>query len=191
MNIQELAEKLQQEGVVKGKEAYDQQVAQAEKRSQEILALAHAQEKEILEKARKEAENLLENGKQSIRLAARDTILKLQEEISHILRTVINHKAKKALDDQQILKEWIVSIIQSHGERKHNRLEIAEKWSEDFKQKLQEELGIEIAKQKNLHGFRLQYPQGEQIEVTTESIEEILLPFLSGLVKEIIQGKKE
>ncbi|NUM35506.1 MAG: hypothetical protein HUU50_13240 [Candidatus Brocadiae bacterium] len=190
MDIQELAEKLQQEGVVKGKEAYEKHVAEAEKKAQEILASAHAEKKEILEKAQKEAESLLENARQNIRLSARDVVLKLKEEISRILRSIVNQKAKKALDDQQILKDWMLAVIQSHGKKQGFGLEIAEKLGEEFKKQLQEELGIEILRQKNLHGFRLQDVQGQQIEITPESIEEALLPFLSGLVKEIIQEKK-
>ncbi len=190
MDIQELAEKLQQEGVVKGKEAYEKHVAEAEKKAQEILSLAHTQEKEILDKAQKEAEKILENARQNIRLAARDVVLKLQEEISHILRTIVNHKAKKALEDQQILKEWILGMIQSHGKQSGCVLEVSEKLAEDFKQTLKAELGLELSQQKNLHGFCFQNAQGEKMEVTPESIEEALRPFLSGLVKEIVQEKK-
>ncbi len=192
MDIQELAEKLQQEGIAKGKQEAEKLIAQAQKSAEEIIQRAQEQEKQILQQAEQKAQSILESAKQNIRFAARDIMLQLQYRLQQTFQNLIKLGGKKALAMPELWKSVIISLLESYHKScgQHLiRLEIPANLSQNLKQWLLEEWKAEFQDKKELYGFRLQDKDGGQIEVTPEAVEEALSPFVSQFVRELLKEK--
>ena len=191
MEIQELATKLQQDGIAKGKEEAKKIIDEAKLEAKNIIDNANKEKNEILEKANQESESILENGKQNLRLTARDLMLKLQDDITSILQDVLKNTSDKALKKEEILKKLIINLIKAHSKSEAADIEIPKGLNKDFKEWLKQEIKGHIKENKEIKGFKLQDKDGGEIEVTSQSVQESLLPLVSGLVKDIIQPKKD
>ena len=97
MDIQELAEKLEKDGLEKGKAQADAIIAAAEKQAKETEAAAGKRQDEIIAAAQNQAEKMLESGRQSLRLAARDVLLELQQKVGAILTNLLQRETSAAL----------------------------------------------------------------------------------------------
>lgn len=193
MDIQQLAEKLQQDGINKGKEEAEKVVSQANTDAENIVSAAKEKEKEIVEQAKKEAESILENGKQNLRLAARDVLLKLQQDISGVFQGILSSAVEEGISKEDNMKALLQSLVDSYKKQDESHLfkvEIPEDASTSLKGWLKDDLKANVKEKKQLKGFCLQDKDGGLVEVTLESVKEALLPFLSGLVAELMAQEK-
>ncbi len=192
MDIQELVEKLQQDGVAKGKQEADKIIAQAQAQAQEILELAHQEEKSILEDAQKKSNDLFESSKNNIKLAARDVMLQLQHQLQAIFQNLLRRSTEKIIADEQILKLMISLLMEAYQKQTNInifRFEIPTETSQNFRQWLQSKGQIEIKEKKHLQGFYLYDKDGGQIEVSADSVQEALMPFVSQFVRDLLSQK--
>ena len=79
--VQQLIDRLHQEGVAKGKTEADEIITAARQQAMEILDQAQKEANEILAAARHEADRTRSSGEEAVRLAGRDAILHLTEEL--------------------------------------------------------------------------------------------------------------
>jgi V/A-type H+-transporting ATPase subunit E len=77
--IQALIERLRQQGVEAGRAARDQLVTEAEHEAEKIVKAAREKATEIVDDARREAERLETSGEDALRVAVRDTVLRMRE----------------------------------------------------------------------------------------------------------------
>ena len=79
--VQELISRLRDEGVKAGREKSDQILQDAREQASSIVAQAEAEAEEILSKARSEIEREKAAALESVRVAIRDTELKMEAEV--------------------------------------------------------------------------------------------------------------
>jgi V/A-type H+-transporting ATPase subunit E len=108
--VQELIDKLREEGVAKGEAESEALVAAAREKAVGILDDAQKQADEITAKAREEAERTREAGEEALRLAARDAVLKLREAIGEDFERKVRRLVCHTLRDQEFLKKLILEI---------------------------------------------------------------------------------
>jgi len=108
--VQDLVDKLRQEGVAAGQAQAEQLVAEARVKAMEILDEAKAQSEQIQARARTQAAEFEESGKEALRLASRDVILRVREacydEFQNRLRRFVRHR----LSDQKLLEQMILEL---------------------------------------------------------------------------------
>lgn len=115
--IQELTEKIYQEGVEKGKAEAERIIEEARQQEKQILKNAQEQADSILEKARKQAVELDENTKSELKLFARQSVDALKSEITNLITGNIAEKAvKTALSDKEFMQKLILNIAQQFAE---------------------------------------------------------------------------
>lgn len=115
--IQELTEKIYNEGVEKGKEEALRIVKEAQEKAAAILKEAQESADALLVKAQKDAEELQQNTKAELKLYAGQAVGALQSEVATLVTdTIISESVKDALAGDA-LKAVIVKI--------------AERWSAD------------------------------------------------------------
>ncbi len=115
--IQELTEKIYNEGVEKGKEEAARIVNEAQEKAASILKETQENADAILAKAQKAADELQENTKAELKLYAAQAVGALKSEVSTLVTdTIVNESVKGALSGDA-LKAVIVKI--------------AERWSAD------------------------------------------------------------
>ncbi len=112
--IQQLTEKLYNEGVSKGKQESEQIVAQAKENAEKIVNDAKKEALEIIETAKKNAEELAKNSKSEITLALNQMVNDIKQQLQNIVITKsISEDMKNAFKDDNFVKELILSVVKS------------------------------------------------------------------------------
>ena len=108
--VQELIDRLREKGVQEGKEQADQLMAEARRRATEMLDKARQEAAEIVQQARMEADRLRAAGEEALRLAGRDAVLALKEEISEQFSSQVRRLVSGCLRDEQFVQRLILEI---------------------------------------------------------------------------------
>jgi len=197
--VQELIDKIKQEGFSAAKEKAQAVEAQAQEKAKIIIEQAQKQAQGILETATREAKKLDETAKAAIKQAARDMILDLRREIQKILNTIIRKDVKESLSPEA-LADIIKEVAQNFSEKTQGSADIKvvlskndldslkkgmiKKLQEEIKQKITFESSEEIAA-----GFTISFDAGKSsFDFTDESLSEHLSAYLNPEVGALVKN---
>ncbi len=111
--IQEITQKIYQEGVDKAKADAEKIIADAKKEATEIVEKAKNDKNEITGQAEKEAQEIRKNVESEMQLAARQFTSKLKQRIvASITASPIEKPVKEAFDDKDFVKKIIHTAIE-------------------------------------------------------------------------------
>jgi len=108
--VQELIERLRDEGVQAGQEEADRLAKEAQAKATAILAAARAEAEALLSRARAEVEAERTAAHEAIRLAVRDTKLKLGTELTGFFKDQVRRLVSLQLEDRDFLRQLILLI---------------------------------------------------------------------------------
>lgn len=108
--VQDLINRLRDEGVASGQSEAERLLADARVRSMEMLDQAKAESESIVAKARAEAESIINNGKEALRLASRDVVLRVREACDAEFRDRLKRLVQFQLADPALLEKVILEI---------------------------------------------------------------------------------
>ena len=108
--VQELINRLRDEGVKAGREKSDQVLREAQEQASRIVAQAKAEAEEILSKARSEIETERAAANESLRVAIRDTELKMEAELKADFAAHVKRLVSVELSDREFLRQVILAI---------------------------------------------------------------------------------
>ncbi len=112
--LQELTEKIYQEGVEKANKEAEKIVSDAKAQAEELLAKAKKEADAKTEKAKKEAEDLQKNALNELRLSSRQALSDLKQEIVHLIQAkTIQPETKGAFKDIEFTRELIQTILKN------------------------------------------------------------------------------
>lgn len=124
--ILELTEKIYNEGVEKAKKEAELIIANAKKEADNIINAAKNGEKEIAEQAQKQADELKKNTDSEIRLAARQFISNLKQQITGLITTAqVEAPVEDAFKDEKFVKNIILTVIKNWNPQKPEELNIS------------------------------------------------------------------
>lgn len=110
--IQNLTDKLYQEGVQKGKEEANRIVSEAEEKSKSIIAEAEKKAKEIISGAEKKSGELKKNTEAELKLFARQSVEALKTEITNLINgDVVSASVKEAVADKEFMQKVILNFV--------------------------------------------------------------------------------
>lgn len=109
--IETFVAKLQTEGVEAGRQEAKKLVAEAQRQAQQILQDATEQAEKNLAEAKAKAEADTEKAQADLRLAARDTVLRLRDTLSGLVATVLARATQEALSDGKFLRQLIHDLV--------------------------------------------------------------------------------
>ncbi|MBL7140303.1 MAG: hypothetical protein ISS74_05270 [Planctomycetes bacterium] len=203
-SIESFVSKLQDEGVEAGrKEAQKiKDVARAE--ADRIVQEAQQKAQKTLDDAEQQAKDTRERGQTDLRLAARDTVLRLRETLSRVLRTVLLTRTGQALGDIDFLKGLIRDVVMQYAQAEREGKaavdirvsdEVRDRLTDWCRQELQpkaEAGGVAIDLQGALAeaGFEYQV-EGANVEVTRASVVETLSDLVSPRLREMVERAAE
>lgn len=110
--IQELTEKIYNEGVEKGNAEAERIIADAKEKATEMLNEAQEKANEIVAKAHKSAEELENNTRSELKLYGAQAIGALKSETTSMITDAIVKAAVKEALDKDALKNIIVKIVE-------------------------------------------------------------------------------
>lgn len=110
--LQELTDKLYNEGLSKGKIEGEELLKNAKAESEKIIAQAHLEAKRIIEEAQKSAEDLRNKVTEDVKLSAIQSITVTKQEMEKlVVAKMVDSPAHKSLSDANFVKELIKSIV--------------------------------------------------------------------------------
>ncbi len=122
--VQELIDRLREQGVEEGKEEADQLVADARRRAADMLDQARREADEIVQNTREEADRLRAAGEDALRLAGRDAMLALKEEVSDQFGGQVRRLVSACLRDEQFMQRLILEIAGRAAPKETERIEL-------------------------------------------------------------------
>ena len=114
--IQELTNKLLNEGVEKGKLEADKIIASAKDESAAIIADAQKKADEIIAAAKKESESLNENTKSELKMYSAQALSALKTEVANVLTdNAVNEVVKQSVADKDFMNKFLLKLAEKWG----------------------------------------------------------------------------
>ena len=194
VKLENLIEKIKEEGVQAAKKQSGEIVGQAQKEASQILEAAKKEATQIVETAKTQAEKFKKSAESAIQHASRDTILIVKEQLKALFDRVLKKEVGQVLGPD-FLKELIVKLVENLA--KGQKLEILlnaqeqEKLYDMILSSLKTELkkSVTIKADTRAHkGFRIGI-EGEEAyyDLTDEGIAEFIKQFLNPVLSEIFE----
>jgi V/A-type H+/Na+-transporting ATPase subunit E len=108
--IDALIQRLKQEGADEGRAEAQKLVTDAEARAREVLTQADAKAKHRTDDAAQDADRLKRAGEEALKVAMRDAVLELKEELSSRFAQQIQGVVGKLSTDGEVLKSMILAV---------------------------------------------------------------------------------
>ena len=114
--LQELTEKIYQEGIAKGNEEAQQIVDNAKKEAKSILENAKKEAEKIVNDASKKAIETQTNTESELKLSSKQSVNALKQQIVDIINgTIVKESVAKAFNDKEFIKKIIESTLKNWG----------------------------------------------------------------------------
>ena len=202
--LQELTERIYQEGVNKAREEADNILSEAQKKAEQVISKAHKDAEEIVKNATREAESLQQNSLNELKLAGRQAISDLKQKIAGLVEAkVVQPETKGAFKDLAFTQELIQTIVNNWNPResenvalslllpKDNQKEFEAFFKEKAKNLLDKGLEVEYSNRMK-NGFKIGPKNGSYlISFADEDFENFFRGFLRPRLVEMLYGEKE
>lgn len=199
--LQQLTQKLYEEGLEKGRSEAEKCVAEAQEKAAKIIADAHKEAEEIIRKAEDKAEDVAKNTATEISLAGKQAVARLKAEIASLITAKSTSEGvKTAAMDGAFLKEMLLSVAKNWNGASAGKVELkallpeAKRAELDaaFEQATKELLkeGIEVGYSKEVKsGFRISEKDGGYyISFADADLEALVSEYLREKVSNMLFG---
>lgn len=189
--IQELTNKLYQEGVEKGEAEAKKIISEAQQKANIIISEAKATAEKIIAEAKKQAEELKRNTESEIKLSSMQAISAIKQKIVELINAgVVDEPISKTLSDPATIKELVTLIVQNWKSEQGGAINLElllpannqEELRKTFEKSANDLLkkGITIKFSENIKGgFRIGPIDGSyKISITDEDFKELIKEFL-------------
>lgn len=202
--LQELTDKLYNEGLSKGKQEGEEILAKARKQAEEIIAKANSDADSIRAAARREAEELKTKVTGDVRMAALQSITATRQSIEKLILTEMTDKeTSSALSSSGYVKKLIETVAKSFNPAGQDPADIALVLPESMKKELEPFITNELSRilkagvtakfsRKISGGFTIGPKDGGYfISFTDETFKEFISEYLRPATRELLFGKKQ
>lgn len=203
--VQQLIDRLHQEGVDKGRTGAEMLLAEARKEAAAILDNVNKQAEAIRNTAKRDSDQMKSKGEEAVRLAGRDAILSLTEELRASFEETLQRFVRDSLEDPTFLRQLILQIAGvavpsdkdaelkvlllgdlSEVESSKAGQALNDLASSLAGQSLRDGLTIKVA-DSDAPGVRVQVvDQQLEIDLTTDTLTHLLLKHLSPRIRAIV-----
>ena len=200
--LQELTDKLYNEGLSKGKQEGEAILNEAKAKAGEIIAQAKAEAAKILSDAGKEAEEMKSKVTGDLKMAAAQSISAARQEIENLLiGKVADKDIDAALSSADFVKQIITVVAKAFGPASSEPADLSVVLPESLKKEvepfLRKELAsalgseIEVSFSKKISGGFTIGPKGEGwfVSFTDETFRELISAYLRPATKKILFGE--
>lgn len=197
--LQELTEKLYNEGVVKGNQEANQILAKAEENAKQIIADAHEKAAAILADANSKSVDLEKNTQSELQLASKQMLSALEQEVvAFITGSIVEEAIQPAINDKEFIQKLIQSAVENWAPKQdllvvvsNEDKEAVEKYfASKAKQLLNKSIKIE-AVNKIKTGFQIGPADGSfKVSFTHEDFASFFKEFVRPKIVELLFSKK-
>ncbi len=108
--VEQLIERLRDDGVRQGRDEAQRIVEDAEHRATWLIDQAREQAEQMLTQAREESERLRRSGEEALQIAARDAVLNMKGFLSERFAVEVRRLVGEQLRDEDLLRQMILEI---------------------------------------------------------------------------------
>ncbi|MBR6731707.1 MAG: hypothetical protein IKL91_03250 [Bacteroidales bacterium] len=197
--LQELTDRLYNEGLSKGKQEGEELLAKAKVQAEEIVAKAQAEAAQIVAAAQKQAEDLKTKTASDVRMAAAQSLAATKKDIETLIVGKMTDEAvKKTLSSADYVKELIKAVAEKFTT--DGPVELAVVLPEALKRELEPFVTNELSKtlgagveatfsKKVSGGFQIGPKEGGYfISFTDETFTELISEYLRPTTKKLLFG---
>lgn len=197
--LQELTDRLYNEGLSKGKEEGEILLFKARKEADEIIANARKQAEEIVTEAENRAAQLKEKAESDIKMASEQALMATKKDIENLLvNALCAEETEKVLSEEKFLKEIILAVAQKFSTQQSEDISLVlpaslksmlEPWvSTELKKALKKEISVDFSK-KIKGGFSIGPQNGSwYISMSDESFKALISEYLRPVTKKLLFG---
>jgi V/A-type H+/Na+-transporting ATPase subunit E len=193
-NLDQLTEKIYQEGIDKARKEADEIIDKARKEAEEIISKSKEKADTIIKEAGIEAETMQKNTLADVKLAADQSISALKQQIRKLIsKKILEDPLKDLFSDQSFLKDLILNIVGSWKPDSEVLLTLPEGMQQKFDKALESSIkketkGLQVQFDKRLSaGFRVaEKDQDYTITFTDEDFAEFFRPYLRSKTEDIL-----
>lgn len=198
-SIETFVAKLKAEGVDAGRAEAEALKSQAEAEAADIKKKAKDEAEAILTKAKAEGERIAVQAREDLRIAARDAVLGLRQNLSQILTGVLQGEVKDALSDADFVKTALQELVREHAKAEltgdHNaQVAVDQKLAKPLAEWAMKALYSGKGKVDvvgTLRGAGFEYRTSDGIlEVTEESVTDLLKEIVAPAIREILDASQ-
>ena len=197
--LQELTDKLYNEGLSKGKQEGEAILEKAKTEAESIVETARKEAEQILSSARKEADGLKTKVTGDLKLAAEQSIAATKQDIENLIVTKLaGAEVKKALSSADFVKEVVLAVAKGFKDSGAEDLDVVlpESLRKDLEPFVQKEIGkilgegVSASFSKKVSGGFTVSPKGAGyfISFTDETFSELIAEYLRPATKKILFG---
>ena len=197
--LQELTDRLYNEGLSKGKEEGEILLFKARKEADEIIANARKQAEDIVTEAENRAAQLKEKAESDIKMASEQALMATKKDIENLLvNALCAEETEKVLSEEKFLKEIILAVAQKFSTQQSEDISLVlpaslksmlEPWvSTELKKALKKEISVDFSK-KIKGGFSIGPQNGSwYISISDESFKALISEYLRPVTKKLLFG---
>lgn len=197
--LQELTDRLYNEGLSKGKEEGEILLFKARKEADEIIANARKQAEDIVTEAENRAAQLKEKAESDIKMASEQALMATKKDIENLLvNALCAEETEKVLSEEKFLKEIILAVAQKFSTQQSEDISLVlpaslksmlEPWvSTELKKALKKEISVDFSKRIK-GGFSIGPQNGSwYISMSDESFKALISEYLRPVTKKLLFG---
>ncbi len=196
VKLENLIERLKQEGVEGAQKLSDEMLEKAKQESETIVQDAEKKAQRFIEDAEKQAARFQENTELAIKQAVRDAELQFKENIVALFDRVFKQDVAETLDPE-FLAKLIASVLEKWAETSDAEILLPQKDLASLEKLLLQGLKNEAAKSIEIKagrdldsGFRIGL-KGENVyyDFSDDTISEMLIQFLNPKIQALLEPK--
>lgn len=199
--LQELTDKLYQEGLSKGKQEGENLIAKAKTEAEKMLSEAQAEANRILAEAQKKAEDLLAKATADIKTASAQSMTITKQALEQMITAqAVTGSIDNALTADEFVKEMIRTIVNAFNPANAEPVDLDLTMPEEFKNKIEPFIENELSNNvksdirvnfsKKISGGFIVAPKegGYSIRFTNEEFNQLITSYLRPATKKILFG---
>ena len=198
--LQELTDRLYQEGLSKGKEEGDKYLAEAQERSAQIIAQAEEKATAIIAQAQAQAQDLSHKAASDVKMASQQALQATKKDIEDLLlHQIVGQALDSTLGKTDLMKEVILAVAKNFSAQESCELKLvlSEKLQKDLEgwiktelsKKLDAEVKAEFSK-KIQGGFSIGPKDGSYfISLSDQTFNELICEYLRPVTKKLLFGE--
>lgn len=199
--LQELTDKLYNEGLSKGKQEGEEMLRKAQQEAEGIVAQAKAEAERIIAQANREAEELKTKVAADVKMAATQSIAATRQEMEKmIVAKVAKDGIGKNLSSADFVKEMVMSVVKAFNPQNATPVDLDLILPESLKAQVEPfvaneinslfSAGVNVSYSKKMSGgFKVAPKEGGYvIQFTDEAFQDLMASYLRPATKKILFG---
>lgn len=188
-DLQSLLNRIEQEGICKAKEEAEQIVAKAKQEAAQIVADAQQQASTLRETAEQDALAFAERSKETLRQAARDVQLSIEQSISRLLERVLAGQVDATLTKSDLTAKLVAEVVATYAKSGKVEISAPAELLETLRAQLTQQAEVTVVTDETFGtGFKVRLAGGRiehdfSGEAVTAALSRLLRPQLAELLK--------